>query len=225
MVLPKGEVVPAEAGLEHVEVGVEHARIDAVDGQRPLEAADGRRHAPQRIARDVRFDALGDEVVDQPADQVLDPEGQPQRVELGLVVVAVDRGDAGGDVPLLIDVLDGDRHGRVEDDRLEPLENGERRVEQAVARGGRGTRLPRGQRPLEVAARPRLETQVAADRLAYVIGRQGVLVGEQLVGARHEGDAAAAGRAGRRRVTLIPTVTVAPLLGPPPQASHRAPPE
>ena len=38
-----------EARLEHVEVGVQRARVDAVGGERALEAPQGRRHAAQRV--------------------------------------------------------------------------------------------------------------------------------------------------------------------------------
>ena len=43
---------------------------------------------------------------------------------------------------------------------------------------------------LEAAAHPELEHEVAADRVAHVVGRERVLVGEQLMGAHHQGDAA-----------------------------------
>ena len=74
-----------------------------------------------------------DQVVEQAGDQVLHPEGQAQRVELGLGVVAVHRRDAGRDVPLLVDVLDRRRRARAEDDGLQLLEDGEGGVEQTVA--------------------------------------------------------------------------------------------
>ena len=59
-----------------------------------------------------------------------------------------------------------------------------------VARGGARGALPGGERALEAAAHPELEHEVAGDRVAHVVGRERVLVGEQLMGAHHQGDAA-----------------------------------
>ena len=83
LVLAEGEVAQREARLEHVEVGVQRARVDAVGGERALEAPQGRRHAAQGRARHVALDALGDDVVEQPSDEVLDAEREAQRVERG----------------------------------------------------------------------------------------------------------------------------------------------
>ena len=179
LVLAEREVVAAEARVEHVEVGVQDAGVDALHGQGPLEAPDGGRHAAQGIPGHVGFDAFVDQVVEQAVHQVLHAKRQAQGVELGLVVVAVDRGDAGGDVPFLVDVLGRDRRRRIEDDRFQLLEDGERRVEQAIAGHRRGPAPPGGQRTLEPAAHLGFELQVPADRPAHVVGRQRVLVGEQ----------------------------------------------
>ena len=81
LVLVEGEVVAGEAGLQHAEVGAQHARVHAVDGQRPLEAPHGLGHAAQRVARHVGLDALGHEVVQQAAHQLLHAERQAQGVE------------------------------------------------------------------------------------------------------------------------------------------------
>ncbi len=180
----------AEARVEHVEVRLEHARVDPVDRQGSLEAPHGGRHAGERVARDVGLDALGDQVVEEPVDQVLHTERQSQGVELLLVVVAVDRGDAGGDVALLVDVLGRHRGQRAEHDRFELFEHVEGGVEQRVASAAAGSALPGRERALEAAPHLRVEHEVPADRPAHVVGRERVLVSEQLVGAHHQGDAA-----------------------------------
>ncbi len=73
----------AKLDLEHVEVGVERARVDAVDGERALEAPQGRRHAAQGRARHIVLDALGDDIVEQPSDEILHAEREPSASKRG----------------------------------------------------------------------------------------------------------------------------------------------
>ena len=47
LVLAEGEVAEREARLQHGEVGAQRARIDAVGGERALEAPQGIGHAAQ----------------------------------------------------------------------------------------------------------------------------------------------------------------------------------
>ena len=193
LVLAEAEPVAGEGRLEHAEVGVEVAGIDAVDGQRALEAPDGARLAAQGVAVHVRLDAFFDEVLEQPPHELLDAERQPEGVELGLGVVAVDRGDARGDVALLVDVLGGLRAPRAQDDGPELLEHGEAGVEQAVAARRRGARLPGGEGAPEALARLGLEPEMPVDRVADVVDRKRVLVGHELVGPHEERDPAPVG--------------------------------
>ena len=170
LVLTEGEVAQREAGREHVEVRVEGARVDAVGGERAFEAPQGLLHASQRRARHVQLDALGDYVVEQPAEEVLDAEREAERVEPRLAVVAVDRRDAGGDVPLLVDVLGGGGRRRAEDDGLECLEDRQAGVQQCVTRPPTRTGLPASKGGLEPVPDPRVELEVAGERHADVVG-------------------------------------------------------
>ncbi len=186
LVLAEGEVAEREARLEHGEVGAERARVDAVDRERALEAPQGVGHAAQGRARDVELDALVHDVVEQPVDEALHAERQPEGVEPRLAVVAVDGGDAGGDVPLLVDVLGDGGRAAAQNDGLEMLEHRERGVEQQVALAPARARLPARQRPLEPLPRAAVEREVVPHGRADVVAGQGVLAREQLVRAHEQ---------------------------------------
>ena len=97
---------------------------------------------PERVAGHVRVGALLHQVVEQTGDEILHPERQSKGVELGLRIRAVHGGDAGRDVALLVDVLDGDGRTRAENDGLKLLERAERSVKQALSGYGAGLLLP-----------------------------------------------------------------------------------
>ncbi len=137
-------------------------RVDAVRGQGAFEPSDGDSHAPQGVAGHVGIHVFRNQVFEEAGHQVLHAEGQPQGVELGLGVVAVHGRDAGGDVPLLVDVLHRGGRGGAEDYRLQLFEHGKGHVEQSVAVGGAGVGLPRGHGAGELQPGLGLELQVVA---------------------------------------------------------------
>ena len=128
---------------------------------------------------------------------------RPRASNLRLAVVAVDRRDAGGDVPLLVDVLG--RRRPPPGSRMIAL-SASSTVRQASSSASRVRRPGRAcQRARAASNRCRVravELEVAGDGRADVVGRERVLAREQLVRAHEERDAAP-GDGGRRAVAAV----------------------